>query len=183
MKKAALSLLLILPIWVISAFKTMEGSGFYNLSIKSLDETKEIKFSEFKGKKVLIVNVASECGFTPQYEGLQALHEKYGDKLVIIGVPCNQFGKQEPGDAEQIQAFCKKNYGVTFQLTEKVDVKGTDQHPLYAWLTTKALNGVDDYEVKWNFNKFLIDEQGNLIGYFKHSVKPDDADLIAAIEK
>lgn len=184
MKKLVLKLLLLLPLIPMVAFNTViTDTGFYDLTIKSLDETKDINFKDYKGKKVLIVNVASECGFTPQYEGLQALHEKYGKKLVVIGVPCNQFGKQEPGNAEQIQSFCKKNYGVTFQLTEKVDVKGIDRHPLYAWLTTKSLNGVDDYEVKWNFNKFLIDESGNLIGYFKHSVKPDDTELIAAIEK
>lgn len=158
------------------------GKSFYDLSINSLDG-KPIKFADFKGKKILCVNTASECGYTKQYEGLQKLSELYKGKLVIIGFPCNQFGGQEPGGSEEIGAFCKKNFGVTFPLTEKIDVKGDKQHPVYQWLCQKSNNNVGDYQVKWNFNKFLIDEQGNLQAYFPSSVKPESEELAAAIAK
>ena len=157
--------------------------SFYTLKLKSLDGKEEWTFEEFKGKKILIVNTASECGYTPQYEGLQKLHEKYGDKLVIIGCPCNQFGGQEPGDASKIGAFCQKNYGVKFRISEKLDVRGDGQHAVYKWLCNKAQNGALDASVTWNFNKFLIDEAGNLVGYYPSRVSPDDAELTAAIEK
>jgi glutathione peroxidase len=147
-------------------------SSFYDLKILSLDQKHSINFSDFKGKKVLCVNVASECGYTPQYTALQQLHEKYKDKLVLIGFPCNQFGAQEPGSAADIDSFCKKNYGVTFPLTRKIDVKGDQQDPVYAWLCKKALNGKSDAEVKWNFNKFLIDENGNWVAWFPSKVAP-----------
>lgn len=151
---------------------SVQNKDFYSLSIKALDGSKTINFNQFKGKKVLLVNVASECGYTPQYKELQALHNQYKDKLVVIGFPCNQFGGQEPGASKDIAAFCEKNYGVTFLLTEKIDVKGDKQHAVYQWLTKKALNGVSDASVKWNFNKFLVDETGNWIEYFPSSVKP-----------
>ena len=117
-----------------------ESTSIYDISINSIGG-KPISFSEFKGKKILFVNVASKCGFTKQYKELQRLSITYPEKLVVIGSPCNQFGKQEPGDASQIQEFCEMNYGVTFLLTEKIDVKGAKQHPLYKWLTHKRLNG------------------------------------------
>ena len=157
--------------------------SFYTLSLKSLDGKSTWNFDSFKGKKVLIVNTASECGYTPQYEGLQKLHEKYKDKLVIIGCPCNQFGGQEPGDNSTIAGFCQKNYGVSFPISEKLDVRGDNQHPVYAWLTKKDLNGSLDASVSWNFNKFLINEKGILTHYFPSRVKPDDAELITAIAK
>jgi len=156
--------------------------SFYDLSITGIDG-KTISFADLKGKKVLCVNVASECGYTAQYTGLENLHRKYKDKLVLIGFPCNQFGAQEPGTNEAIQSFCKKNYGVSFLLTDKIEVKGNNQHPVYLWLTQKALNGKGDYEVKWNFNKFLISEKGELIQYFPSAVKPFDQTLISLIEK
>jgi glutathione peroxidase len=159
------------------------NKSFYDLTIKSLDGKETISFSTYKGKKILCVNTASECGYTRQYEGLQKLAEQYKDKLVVIGFPCNQFGGQEPGSSEEIDKFCKKNYGVTFPLTEKIDVKGKNQHPVYQWLCQKSNNGVGDYDVKWNFNKFLIDENGNLAGYFPSSVKPESEELKAAIAK
>jgi glutathione peroxidase len=143
----------------------------YNIEIKSISGEK-INLVDYKGKKILFVNVASECGFTPQYEGLQELYELYQDKLMIIGVPSNQFGGQEPGTAEQIQSFCKLNYGVTFLITEKVDVKGDKQHPLYAWLTKKENNGLKNSSVKWNFQKYLVDEKGELIDYYFSLTKP-----------
>lgn len=156
---------------------------FHALSILSLDGNDTIELSNFRGKKVLCVNVASECGYTKQYADLQKLQERYKDTLVIIGFPCNQFGGQEPGEAAEIQDFCSKNYGVTFPLTEKIDVKGDNTHPVYKWLTQKSKNGVGDYEVAWNFNKFLIDENGNLLGYFPSKVKPFDKELTDLIEK
>lgn len=165
------------------AMATNSPVSFYSLKLKSLDGATTWDFSEFKGKKVLIVNTASECGYTPQYEGLQKLHEKYGDKLVIIGCPCNQFGGQEPGDSTKIKGFCQKNYGVTFRISEKMDVRGDNQHPVYRWLTSKSENGAMDASVTWNFNKFLINESGTLVAYYPSRVKPDDPDLISAIEK
>jgi glutathione peroxidase len=152
--------------------KSMQASAsLYDISINSLTG-EPIDLSSFKGKKILIVNTASECGFTGQYEGLQELYNTYKDKLVVIGVPCNQFGGQEPGTATEIQSFCKQNYGVTFLMTEKVDVKGENQHPLYKWLTNKELNGVSSSSVKWNFQKYLIDEKGNLIDYYYSITSP-----------
>ncbi|OZV69748.1 glutathione peroxidase [Winogradskyella aurantia] len=143
----------------------------YDIAINSL-QGKPIDLSEFKGKKILFVNVASKCGFTPQYRELQQLHDTYKDTLVVIGVPCNQFGKQEPGSSEDIEEFCEVNYGVTFLITEKVDVKGAQQHPLYKWLTTKAINGKQNSSVKWNFQKYLVDEQGQFVDYFYSITKP-----------
>lgn len=162
---------------------TLKAQSFYDLKILSLDEEKTLDFSEYKGKKVLCVNVASKCGYTYQYEDLQKLHEKYKDKLVILGFPCNQFMGQEPGTAEEIETFCQKNYGVTFQMTEKIDVKGDNQHPVYQWLTQKENNGKDDYKVGWNFNKFLIDENGNLVAHFGSRTKPFDDELVKLIEQ
>lgn len=157
-------------------------TNFYDLSVLSLDEDQTISFSDFKGKKVLLVNVASKCGFTPQYEGLQELHEQYGEDVEIIGLPCNQFMYQEPGDKESIASFCKSNYGVSFALTTKIKVKGSDQHPVYQWLTKKELNGVGDYSVSWNFNKFLVNEQGELIAHFGSKVKPMDDQILSLIK-
>ena len=125
-----------------------------------------------KGKKTLIVNTASECGFTKQYEDLQKLNDLYSSQLQVIGVPCNQFGKQEPGDSEAITNFCTINFGVSFPLTEKLEVKGPNQHPLYKWLTDKTYNGKSNSSVKWNFQKYLIDEDGNLIDYYYSITKP-----------
>lgn len=162
---------------------TQNEKTLYSIPIKSLDGTRNIDFSTFKGKKILIVNTASECGYTPQYEGLQQLADKYADKLVVIGCPCNQFGFQEPGDTTEIRLFCTRKYDVKFELTEKIDVKGSDQHPVYKWLTHKSENGVLDAEVLWNFNKFLIDENGHLMAYFPSKVKPEDEELVTLINK
>lgn len=155
---------------------------FYSIKINSL-EGKEINLENYKGKKILVVNTASECGFTPQYEDLQKLHETYGEKVVIIGTPCNQFGGQEPGDASSIKNFCQKNYSVSFLMTEKLDVKGSNQHALYEWLTKKSVNCVLDSEVGWNFNKFLINEEGNLLAYFPSTTDPMSSDITSLIEK
>lgn len=147
------------------------GPSIYDISINSISGG-AINFEDFKGKKILIVNTASECGFTGQYADLEKLYETYREKLVVIGVPCNQFGGQEPDTLTEIQSFCEVNYGVTFLLTEKVEVKGDNKHPLYEWLTSKELNGVKSTSVKWNFQKYLIDENGNYIDYFYSITKP-----------
>lgn len=142
-----------------------------------------IDFSKFKGKKILIVNTASECGYTPQYEDLQKLYDKYKGNLVIVGFPANNFGGQEPGSNAEIASFCKKNYGVTFPMAAKISVKGNDMAPIYQWLTKKEHNGYDNSSVKWNFNKYLINEKGELIGIYGSRTKPMDNELIAAIER
>ncbi len=142
-----------------------------------------IDFSKYKGKKILIVNTASKCGYTPQYEDLQKLYDKYKSKLVIIGFPANNFMSQEPGDNEEIASFCKKNYGVTFPMAAKISVKGKDMAPIYHWLTEKEYNGYDNSSVKWNFQKYLIDENGNLVAIFSPKVEPMAKEIIDAIEK
>lgn len=148
-----------------------QTDSLYSMKYTAIDGT-EVSLEQFRGKKVLFVNVASECGFTEQYVELQELHETYGDKVVLIGFPCNQFGGQEPGSEDEIQSFCKKNFGVTFLLAAKIDVKGAGQHPIYTWLTSEALNHSEDGSVKWNFEKFLIDENGNFVEHFGSAVKP-----------
>jgi len=145
--------------------------NLYDIEIMTLQGV-VFNWDRCKGKKILIVNTASECGFTNQYEELQILQEKYPDTLEIIGVPCNQFGKQEPGDADTIDSFCTLNFGVTFPLMEKLDVKGENQHALYAWLTDKKYNGKKSSSVKWNFQKYLMDEDGQLIDYYFSMTKP-----------
>lgn len=151
--------------------KEVVTPSIYDISINGLDGT-PIDLTSFKGKHLLFVNVASQCGFTPQYKELQKLSDTYADILVVIGSPCNQFGKQEPGDASQIQTFCERNYDVTFLLTEKIDVKGSKQHPLYKWLTTKDQNGKKSSSVKWNFQKYLVNKEGKLVDYYFSITKP-----------
>ncbi|MFI5149652.1 MAG: glutathione peroxidase [Bacteroidia bacterium] len=146
---------------------------FYDFKARTIDG-KEFDFHSLKGKKVLVVNTASKCGFTPQYEQLEALYKTYGgDKFTIIGFPANNFMRQEPGSNADIKEFCTKNYGVTFQMMEKISVKGDSIHPLYKWLTEKAENGKMDAPVKWNFQKFMIDENGILVDVASSKEKPD----------
>lgn len=154
------------------------NTDFYSLSCKTI-EGNDYDFNQLKGKRVLIINTASECGFTPQYKGLQKLHEQYGESLTIIGFPCNDFGNQESGSSEEINSFCSKNYGVSFQMMEKVSIKGDAPHPVYVWLLNKSENGVTDHTVRWNFHKFLIDEDGSLVGSYKSGVKPTDNQIIS----
>lgn len=156
--------------------------SIYDFKVTAL-EGGIIDFSTFKGKKILIVNTASKCGYTPQYEGLEALYKKYKDKLVIVGFPANNFLRQEPGTNEEIAGFCKKNYGVSFPMAAKISVKGSHQAAIYTWLTDKQYNGFENSSVKWNFQKYLIDENGKLIAVFSPSTKPDDEALLQAIEK
>ena len=152
------------------------STTLYDIKINSI-QGKPVEFSNFKGKKILFVNVASKCGFTPQYKDLQKLYNEYQDKLMVIGVPCNQFGKQEPGTSDEIQEFCQVNYGVNFLITEKIDVKGVNQHPLYHWLTSKSENGKKNSSVKWNFQKYLIDEDGEVIDYYFSITKPTSSKI------
>ncbi|MEH1009180.1 glutathione peroxidase [Winogradskyella sp. ECml5-4] len=156
---------------------TTATQSLYDIKINSL-QGKPINLQQFKGKKMLFVNVASKCGFTSQYKDLQHLQDTYKDTLIIIGVPCNQFGKQEPGTPNEIQEFCKINYGVTFLITEKIAVKGENQHPLYAWLTKKPLNGKQNSTVKWNFQKYLIDDNGEFLNYYYSITSPTSSRLI-----
>lgn len=151
----------------------------YQFKIKSIDG-KDINLADFKGKKILFVNTASKCGFTPQYKDLEELSEKYKDKLVVIGVPANNFGEQEPGANEDIKTFCEKNYGVTFLMTEKTSVKGEDINPLFDYLTN-ASNPDFTGDIEWNFEKFLINEDGKLVHRFKSKVKPMSAEIIGTL--
>jgi glutathione peroxidase len=175
--------ILILVVMTLLSAKIIDRSvqhSIYEVQINSLDNA-PVDFQQFAGKKILIVNVASKCGYTKQYASLQKLHETHGDKVTIIGVPCNQFGKQEPGTSAEIATFCQENYGVSFLMTEKVEVKGDGQHPLYQWLTKMTHNGVKDSKVKWNFQKYLIDEQGNLMEVFSSGTDPSSKDITSLL--
>jgi glutathione peroxidase len=160
--------------------QTTTSASIHSFKVKALDGG-EINFADYKGKKILIVNTASECGYTPQYKELEALYEQYKTKLVIIGFPANNFGGQEPGSNAEIKTFCQKNYGVTFPMAEKISVKGSDTAPIYKWLTSKAENGVLDAEIKWNFNKFLLDEQGHVIAKFDSGTNPMSEEIIGKL--
>ena len=178
MKKASLIFCLI-----IFASLVYSQKSFYDFKVKDIDG-KDFDLSSLKGKKVLVVNTASKCGNTPQYKQLEAIYEMYGgEKFTIIGFPANNFLKQEPGTNEEIKSFCEKNYGVTFQMMSKISVKGDDIDPLYKWLTSKNENGVLDSDVKWNFQKYLIDENGKLVDMVDPKVKPDDDKIVGWIKK
>ena len=152
------------------------SSSFYDISLPDINN-EQIQLDKFKGKKLLIVNVASHCGYTSQYKKLQELYERHGDKLEIIAVPCNDFGYQEPGSAEQIKNFCDINYGVTFSIASKQKIKSSPQSEIYNWLSDPKLNGWNDNYPKWNFCKYLIDEKGALIDYFDMSINPTDTSI------
>lgn len=152
----------------------MDTKTFYDFKLKSI-EGKEIDFSAYKGKKVMIINTASACGFTPQYDDLQKLHEAHGNKLALLGFPANNFGGQEPGTNDEIGAFCRKNFGVTFQLFEKVDVK---ENELFKWLSDKDQNGWNTDAPNWNFCKYLINENGELVKFYSSSVNPMSEEIL-----
>ena len=173
--KFFLSIVLTLAMATITSAQT--NTSIHQFKVKGIDG-KNIDFSKFKGKKILVVNTASECGYTPQYEGLQKLSEEHKDDLVIVGFPCNQFGGQEPGTEETIKEFCKARFGVTFPLAAKVDVKGDNIAAIYKWLSSKEENGILDATIKWNFNKFLLDENGNMLAYFPSKTKPDSEEIL-----
>ena len=151
------------------------SKNFHDFKLRSLNG-EEVDFSRYKGKKVLVVNTASECGYTPQYADLQDLHEQWGSKIVVLGFPANNFGGQEPGSNEQIASFCQKNYGVSFPMFEKISVTGSDQHPLYQWLKEQS-----GEEPKWNFSKYLIDEEGKVMGFYPSGVNPMDDPIISKL--
>lgn len=166
----------------IASLGTYAQTSFHDFTVKDIDG-KEYAFDQLKGKKVLVVNVASKCGFTPQYEGLQELYKTYkDDNFVIIGFPANNFMRQEPGTNEEIKSFCSLNYGVSFPMMSKISVKGNDMHPVYQWLTDEAKNGVESSKVKWNFQKYLINEDGSLEGHFGSKTKPNDEEIISWIK-
>lgn len=153
------------------AFKRDDPKSIFQFKVESIDGGK-IDFSKYRGKKILVVNTASKCGFTPQYEGLEKLYETYKDKLVIVGFPANNFGGQEPGSNAEIKEFCTGKYNVSFPMAAKVSVKDTAVAPIFQWLTQKSLNGVLDANIGWNFNKFLLDENGKLLQHFSSKVEP-----------
>lgn len=162
--------------------KGTPSSSIHSFKVNTLDG-QVFDFSSLKGKKILVVNTASKCGFTPQFEQLQALYEKYKDRnFVVVGFPCNQFGNQDPGSASEIKSFCTQNYGVTFPMMEKVDVKGEQAAEVYRWLTSKDKNGVESSTVRWNFQKYMIDENGYLVDYVQSFKKPDCKKIIRWIE-
>ncbi len=163
---------------VFSLLFSSFAPSIYDYKINALESNEQIDLSSYKGKKLLIVNVASKCGYTPQYEDLQKLAMQYDDKLVVLGMPCDQFGGQELDSEIEIKQFCTEKFNVTFPMTTVIDVKGDNQHPIYQWLTKKSMNGKGDYTVSWNFNKFLIDENGQLLEYFPSKVKPMDEEIV-----
>lgn len=172
MKKILFSLLF------IGLIQLTFGQNFHDFTVTTIDGD-EFKLSSLKGKKVMVVNTASKCGLTPQYEDLEALYKQYGgEKFEIVGFPANNFMKQEPGTDEEIKEFCTKNYGVTFPMMSKISVKGEDMHPLYQWLTQKKLNGFEDSSVSWNFQKYLIDEDGKLVKVISPKTKPNDKEIL-----
>lgn len=178
MKTKLLKTIFLILILIPMTSLTQTISSFYNFNVTDIDGN-EFSFEQLKGKKVMIVNVASKCGYTPQYEGLENLFKQYKDNgFVIIGFPANNFGKQEPGSDEEIKTFCTLTYGVTFPMMSKISVAGEDIDPVYKWLTTKNLNGVSDSEVKWNFQKYLINREGKLDKVLYSKTKPDDKEII-----
>ena len=168
--------------FVLIAVLGFGQTSLYDFKVKDI-EGSDFDLSQLKGKKVLVVNTASKCGFTPQYKGLQELYDQYGgDNFTIIGFPANNFASQEPGTNDEIAEFCEKNYGVTFPMMSKISVKGGDMAPLYQWLTQKSKNGVSDSEVGWNFQKYMIDENGHLVDYAVSKIKPNDPKIVSWIK-
>lgn len=167
---------------LIMATSLFAGSGLYSFTLNAIDG-KPAPLADYKGKVVLIVNVASQCGYTPQYSALEAIYEKYKDRgFVIVGFPANNFGAQEPGTNEQIKTFCSRKYNVTFPMYAKISVKGSDQAPLYAYLTKETGKGIAG-EIQWNFTKFLVDRHGNVVQRFEPAVTPDSTEVTTAVEK
>lgn len=173
---------------ILLLFATLLLSGvsftqtIYDYKVLDIDG-KSFDMASLKGKKVIIVNTASKCGLTPQYEQLEELYKKYKNQnLVILGFPANNFMRQEPGTNEEIESFCQKNYGVTFQMMSKISVKGDDMHPLYKFLTTKSMNNLEDNNVQWNFQKYLIDEKGKLVKVISPNTSPTDKEIIKWVE-
>lgn len=182
-KTTIMKTLLILTLSLLSFSGINDSKSIHQFKVTDI-EGKEFDLSTLKGKKVMIVNTASKCGLTPQYEQLEAVYKKYKDQnFTIIGFPANDFMSQEPGSDDEIAAFCSKNYGVTFPMMSKISVKGNDMAPIYQFLTSKEFNGLEDSKVKWNFQKYLIDEEGRLVKVIAPTTKPDDAEIISWIEQ
>ncbi len=176
------TIILFLMVILFPLTSSSQTTDFYDFTVKDIDGN-DFSFSQLKGKKVLVVNVASKCGHTPQYEQLEEIYEKYKDLgFVIVAFPANNFMHQEPGTDEEIKQFCSLNYGVTFPVMSKISVKGKDIHEVYQWLTSKERNGVRDSSVKWNFQKYLISADGKLVDVIKPKIKPDDPVIIKWIE-
>jgi glutathione peroxidase len=180
-RKEMNKLIVVFSMVILTGFASAQSS-FHDFTVEDIAGNK-FELARLKGKKVLVVNTASKCGLTPQYEQLQKLYDTYGgENFVIIGFPANNFREQEPGSNEEIAQFCQVNYGVTFPMMSKISVKGDDMHPLYQWLTQKSKNGVMDSEVAWNFQKYLIDENGKLVEMVAPKVKPDDEKIVSWIK-
>jgi len=181
-KLSKLGIYLAIGVLLIMATSLFAGSGVYSFTLNSI-EGKPAPLADYKGKVVLLVNVASQCGYTPQYSALEAIYEKYkGQGFVILGFPANNFGAQEPGTNEEIKTFCTRKYSVTFPMYSKISVKGDDQAPLYAYLTKETGAGIAG-DIKWNFTKFLVDRDGKVVERFEPAVTPDSKEVTAAIEK
>jgi glutathione peroxidase len=169
-------------IFCMIALGQLNGQSIHQFKVKDI-EGKEFDFATLKGKKIMVVNTASKCGFTPQYEQLQSLYDTYkNSNFIIVGFPANNFMAQEPGSDEEIASFCSKNYGVTFPMMSKISVKGKDIHPIYEFLTQKAKNGKEDNEVKWNFQKYLLDEEGKFVKVYGSRTSPEDPEIIKWIK-
>ena len=168
-------------IMILTSTLSQAKESFYDIKLNDING-KKIDLKSFEDKYILFVNVASKCGFTSQYTDLEKLHQQYQNDLVVIGLPCNQFGGQEPGNAEEIKNFCSSNYGVTFIISEKIEVKGEGMHPLYQWLTQKELNGKTSSTVKWNFQKYVVDKNGELLNYFYSMTGPLSNKITSLIE-
>jgi len=183
MKKAVRYIKRVIPLVLVSVPVILAGQQrFHDFVVRDI-YGEEFELERLKGKKVLVVNTASECGLTPQYEELEKLYREYGDQqFVIIGFPSNDFASQEPGTNEEIAAFCQKNYGVTFPMMSKITVKGDDMHPVYRWLTEKSKNGVENSRVRWNFQKYMIDEEGRLVGHVVPRKRPYHEEIISWLE-
>lgn len=176
------NIIILITIVFFASVTNGQEKTLYEFSAKTIDG-KDFDFSTLKGKKVLIVNTASRCGLTYQYEGLQKLYEDYGsDEFTMIGFPANNFNNQEPGTNEEISEFCQINFGVTFQMMEKISVKGDDIHPIYQWLTSKSENGKIEAPVSWNFQKFFINKEGKVVDFAEPTTEPQDEKIINWIE-
>ena len=160
---------------------TVPVRSLYDFKMKALMGNETIDFSKYKGKKVVLLNVASKCGYTSQYADWEQFHEKHGNEVVVLGFPANNFGGQEPGSDGDIATFCQKNYGVKFQLFSKISVSGADQHPLYKWLSDKAQNGWNDKAPTWNFCKYVVNEKGEVTNFFASGVKPTDKEFLKSV--
>jgi glutathione peroxidase len=179
MKKRLITITALIALIIAPA---LSQKSIYDFTVETIDG-QQLNLADLQGKKVMIVNTASKCGHTPQYKDLELLNKAYKQKLVIIGFPANNFMNQEPLNNKEIKEFCDSKYGVTFPMMSKISVKGDDMHPLYKWLTSKSANGVLDSEVAWNFQKYLIDENGNLVGFFKPAVKPLSDEVVMWVTK